>query len=89
MPLVPRSQSHWALQPVQQHLEFLHGPGTPPEDLSEGSPEHVRTERSANLPTSTDQELRSGASEFNRRPRRTLAWRTPEEVFNQVIASTD
>jgi len=43
--------------------------------------------RSADLTAFSDQEIRSGALELNRRPRRTLAWRTPEEVINEGVAS--
>ena len=44
--------------------------------------------RSANLTTFSSKEIRSAALELNRRPRRCLAWRTPEEVFNEGVAST-
>jgi len=44
--------------------------------------------RSADLTTFSDQDIRSTALELNRRPRRTLAWRTPEEVFTEGVAST-
>jgi len=44
--------------------------------------------RSADLTTFSDREIRSAALEINRRPRRSLAWRTPEEVFNEGVAST-
>ena len=46
------------------------------------------------LPKSTDlsvykrKQLNAIANELNMRPRKTLGWRTPFEVFNQIVAST-
>ena len=44
--------------------------------------------RSNDLTTFSDREIHSVALELNRRPRRTLGWRTPEEVFTNGVAST-
>ena len=44
--------------------------------------------RTANLATYTQDELDAVARELNTRPRRTLAWRNPAEVFAQTVATT-
>ena len=44
--------------------------------------------RSAGLTTFTHREIRLAAVELYRRPRRTLACGTPEEILNEGFAST-